>query len=82
MFKSVIRVYKFLKIYSDGCINISYKTSNILKLDKKIIFWKKDHKLFFKLLKDKSSIKKENNYRNKVFLKQKYDTKNNCRKTS
>jgi len=66
MYKSFIILYKYIDIYSDGCLNINYFKSN-LRSNKKLIIYKKDHKLFKKLSKNKSLIKKINNYRNKIF---------------
>ena len=67
MQKSLITTYKFIEIYSDGCLQINYLISDISKQTKKLIIYKKDHKLFQKLSKNKASVKKTNNYRNKIF---------------
>lgn len=67
MQKSLIITYKFIEIYSDGCLQTNYLISDISKQFKKIIIHKKDHKLFQKLSKNKSLVKKTNDYRNKIF---------------
>ena len=67
MRKSLIITYKFIEIYSDGCLQTNYLITDISKQSKKIIIHKKDHKLFQKFSKNKSLVTKTNNYRNKVF---------------
>jgi hypothetical protein len=67
MHKSLITTHKFIEIYSDGCVQTNYLTPDISKQPKKLIIYKKDHKLFQKLSKNKSLVKKTNNYRNKIF---------------
>ena len=65
MHSSALIEYKYLSVYSDGCLN--FNAINISKYNKKIFIYKKDHKLFKKLLKNTSLIKKTNKYRNKIF---------------
>ena len=67
MQKSLKVAYKFIEIYSDGCLQTNYLISDISKQSKKLIIHKKDHKLFQKLSKNNSLVKKTNNYRNKIF---------------
>ena len=76
MKKSIKINYKSVEIYSDGCLH--FKILNILKVNKKIFLHKKDYKLFQKLLKKKLSVKKKNNYRNKILNFNKNDKKINC----
>jgi len=66
MYKSFIIFYKYIDIYSDGSVSISYLNLN-QKKNKKLTIYKKDHKLFQKLSKNTSLLKKTNNYRNKIF---------------
>jgi len=65
MYTSFSTSYKYISVYSDGCLTLNY--TNISKHNKKLFIYKKDHKLLKKLLKNKSSIKKTNKYRNKIF---------------
>ena len=67
MYKSLITTYKFIEVYSDGCLHVNYSTLDISKRTKKLIINKKDRKLFQKLSKNRSSVRKTNNYRNKIF---------------
>jgi len=67
MNKSFKTCYKFIEIYSDGCLLINQSKLNIVTLNKKIIKYKKDYKILQKISKNISSIKKTNNYRNKIF---------------
>ena len=76
MKKSIKTNYKSVEIYSDGCLD--FKIFNILKVNKKIFSYKKDYKLFQKLLKKKLSVRKKNNYRNKILNFNKNDKKINC----
>jgi len=67
MKKSFKICYKFIEIYSDGCLLINQSKLNVVTLSKKIIKYKKDYKILQKISKNISSIKKTNNYRNKIF---------------
>ena len=67
MRRSLIITSKFIEIYSDGCLQTNYSISDVSKQPKKLIIHKKDHKLFQKISKNKLSVKKTNNYRNKIF---------------
>jgi len=67
MKKSLKIWYKFIEIYSDGCLLINQSKLNIVISRKKIIKYKKDYKILQKISKNISSIKKTNNYRNKIF---------------
>lgn len=66
MYRSLLVNYKFIEIYSDGCLQINNK--NLNNLDRKKVFlFKKDYKLFKMLYKKKLFVKKINNYRTKIF---------------
>lgn len=67
MYRSFLKAYKHIGVYSDGCLSLNCIDLNILKRNKKLFIYKKDYKLFRKLLKNKSSVKKTNKYRNKIF---------------
>lgn len=66
MYKSLVLNYKFIEIYSDGCLQIN--RINLMHLNfKKLKLNKKDYKTFQKLHKNKLLIKTSNNYINKIF---------------
>lgn len=67
MNKSFKTFYKYIEIYSDGCLIINHSNLTTLNRSKKLIKHKKDYKLLQKMSKNTSLIKKTNNYRNKIF---------------
>lgn len=68
MQKSFILTYKFIQIYSDGCLQLSNKFLNFLKHDKKLILYKKDYKSLQKISSSNNLlINKTNYYKKKIF---------------